>query len=183
MNEKTFKLMYSSKGHEWYTPLELYTKLDREFHFDIDPCTEMTNRLGCKTFFTLEDDGLNKEWPIGTVFFCNPPYGRKGKGSKWVKKCADHAKCGKGTAVLLIPARTDTKWFHDLIWQKPHVEIRFIQGRLKFENPDHKRNTAPFPSMIVIFHNNNTLALRAELPRSGAGYFFPTETAHQLKGS
>jgi phage N-6-adenine-methyltransferase len=150
MNEKTFKLMYSSKGGEWFTPLDLYKKLDEQFRFRIDPCAEPSNRLGCKIFFTKEDDGLAREWPQGEVF-CNPPYGRLGNIPKWVAKCAEHAKAGKGTVVLLVAARSDTSWFHDYIWQKPRVDIQFIKGRLRFENPEHVKNTAPFPSMVVVF--------------------------------
>jgi phage N-6-adenine-methyltransferase len=145
--------MHSSNSEDWYAPLDLYQKLDQEFHFDIDPCAEKTNRLGCKIFYTAQDDGLAKikDWPVGNVF-CNPPYGRKGKGPLWVKKCAKHAAYGKGTAVLLIPSRTDTEWFHNHIWQKNNVEIRFLKSRLRFENPDHTlTDPAPFPSMVAIF--------------------------------
>jgi phage N-6-adenine-methyltransferase len=157
MNKDTFQTMYSSKGQEWFTPLDLYHKLDEEFHFYIDPCTTSANPLGCRIFYTKEDDGLTKDWPRGNVF-CNPPYGRVGKGPKWVEKCVEHAiKRGKGTVVLLIPARTDTRWWFDHIWDgekhKPRngVEIRFIKGRLKFGNPEHRVNTAPFPSAVVVF--------------------------------
>ena len=73
--------MYSSKSREWYTPMKLYHKLDQEFHFDIDPCADTTNRLGCKIFYTAKEDGLSKkEWPNGNVF-CNPPYRWKGSRS------------------------------------------------------------------------------------------------------
>lgn len=165
MDQQTFSLMYSSKGQEWYTPLDLYRKLNDEFHFTTDPCAEPTNRLECKVFYTKLDDGLSKEeWPAGNVFV-NPPYGKKGKGPEWVKRCVNHAAQGLGTVVMLIPARTDTRWFHDFIWQKPNVEIRFIRGRLKFDNPDHKLNTAPFPSMIVVFRpwdNNNNNKWRSK---------------------
>src|SRR5215212_2292666 len=139
--------MYSSKGEEWWTPLDLYRKLNDEFHFTTDPCAEPTNRLGCKIFYTKQDNGLYKQWH-GNVF-CNPPYGKQSK--KWIAKCANYAAQGLGTVVMLIPARVDTSWFHDYMWTKPNVDIRFIRGRLRFENPDHKLNTAPFPSMVVIF--------------------------------
>lgn len=149
MNEKTFALMVSSKGQEWYTPLEVYQKLDAEFHFTTDPCAEPTNRLGCQIFYTKDQDGLKQVW-TGNVFI-NPPYGRAGNVNAWIERAAAYGKMGYGVAVMLIPARTDTRWFHNYIWGQPGVEIRFIQGRLKFENPDHVSNTAPFPSMVVIF--------------------------------
>ena len=78
--------------------------------------------------------------------FCNPPYGRAIKD--WVKKCSEESLKPNTTVVMLIPARTDTSYFHDYIYQKPNVEIRFIRGRLKFGDG---KNSAPFPSMVVIF--------------------------------
>ena len=81
--------------------------------------------------------------------FCNPPYGRNITG-KWVKKAHDTLKSARNrtVVVMLIPARTDTKWFHEYIYDKPNVEIRFLKGRLKFVGAEH---SAPFPSMVVIF--------------------------------
>lgn len=82
----------------------------------------------------------------GQTVFCNPPYGRAIK--EWVKKSSDEAKKPNTTVVMLIPARTDTSYFHDYIYEKPNVEIRFVRGRLKFGDG---KNSAPFPSMVVIF--------------------------------
>ena len=79
----------------------------------------------------------------GQTVFCNPPYGRE--LTKWVKKCHDEGQNG-ATVVMLIPARTDTRWFHDYIYNK--AEIRFIKGRLKFGN---SKSSAPFPSMLIIY--------------------------------
>jgi len=130
---------FSSKSNEWSTPQEFFDSLDEEFNFTLDPCcTKETAK--CKKYYTIEDDGLKQSWDAETVF-CNPPYGREIK--HWVKK-ASEAK--GGTVVMLIPARTDTIYFHDYIYKKS--EIRFIKGRLKFGG--HK-NPAPFPSMVVIF--------------------------------
>lgn len=81
---------------------------------------------------------------LGGVIFCNPPYGKE--IGKWVAKCAEEAKKPDTICVMLIPARTDTKWFHEYIYHK--AEIRFLKGRLKFGD---STNSAPFPSMIVIF--------------------------------
>lgn len=148
VDARTFTLMISSKGHEWYTPMELFNKLNAEFGFTTDPCAESTNRLGLPMYFTKEQDGLLQQWQ-GNVFI-NPPYGQTGKVQDWVKKASEYMG---GLVVFLMPARTDTRWFHNFIWKKPNVEIRFIQGRIKFENPEHVNNTAPFPSMIVVFRN------------------------------
>lgn len=81
----------------------------------------------------------------GHTVFCNPPYGRKETG-EWVEKCALESRKPNTTVVMLIPARTDTRWFHEYIYHK--AEIRFIKGRLKFGNA---QNSAPFPSMVVVF--------------------------------
>ena len=90
----------------------------------------------------------------GQIVFCNPPYGSAIKD--WVKKCSEESKKDNTTVVMLIPARTDTKYFHDYIYQKENVEVRFLRGRLKFGNSE---NSAPFPSMVVVFRwitPNNT---------------------------
>lgn len=134
--------MFSSKKMNWGTPQQLFDKLNDEFHFTLDPCADETNHK-CAKYYTEEQNGLIMPWN-GECVFCNPPYGRA--ISKWVKACAHHF----GTAVMLIPARTDTSWFHDFIWKNPYAEIRFIRGRVKFEGAT---NSAPFPSMIVVFRN------------------------------
>lgn len=135
-------ILFSSKSTEWETPWHLYNELNREFDFELDPCSTDEN-CKCERHFTIQDDGLKQDWGKYTVF-CNPPYGRGIE--KWVKKCAEH----KGIAVMLIPARTDTKWFHKYIYHNFNAEIRFLPGRLKFSNCE---NSAPFPSMIVVFRN------------------------------
>lgn len=133
MNE----VMFSSKTDLWSTPQDFFDKLNREFGFDVDVCALPSNAK-CKKFFSPSDDGLSQEWK--GVCWCNPPYGRE--IGKWVKKAYE----SKATTVMLLPARTDTKWFHDYIYGK--AEIRFIKGRLKFGD---SKNAAPFPSMIVVF--------------------------------
>ena len=132
---------YTSESQEWGTPQELFDKLDSEFRFTLDPCSTDQNAK-CKKHYTIEQDGLTQDW-TGETVFCNPPYGRGVE--KWIQKCADVANRGS-VAVMLIPARTDTKAFHEYIYGK--AEIRFLKGRLKYG--DGKGN-APFPSMIVIF--------------------------------
>lgn len=131
---------FSHNTCEWETPIDLFRKLDAEFHFTVDVAASDANRK-CDKFFTVSDDGLAQSWDGETVW-CNPPYGRE--IAKWIKK-ASESKC---LSVFLIPARTDTKWFHDYCLGK--AEIRFLKGRLKFGGAD---NAAPFPSMIVVFNN------------------------------
>lgn len=137
MNNKT---MFSSLTDLWATPQDFFNKLNEEFHFTLDPCANDENHK-CDKYYTEKENGLIQDW-TNEIVFCNPPYGRE--IGKWVAKCAE-SKC---LSVMLIPARTDTRWFHQYIYNKS--EIRFIKGRLKFGN---SKNSAPFPSMVVIFNN------------------------------
>ena len=118
---------FSSKTNEWTTPIDFYNKLNNEFNFTLDPCC--TN-----------DDGLSKDWS-NEIVFMNPPYGREIK--HWIKKAHDESLKG-ALVVCLIPARTDTAYWHDYCMKGT---IRFIRGRLKFS----EKNSAPFPSAVVIF--------------------------------
>ena len=138
------EVMFSSKTDQWATPQDFFDKLNKEFHFTLDPCADEFNHK-CEKYYTKEDDGLKQSWQNERVF-CNPPYGRE--IGKWVEKAYAENMIGGAYIVMLIPSRTDTKWFHDYIYNKPNVEIRFIKGRLKFGNSE---NSAPFPSMLVIF--------------------------------
>lgn len=133
------KVMFSSRSDEWSTPDDLFDKLNRLYHFDLDPCAT-DNNTKCENYYTKEQDGLVQSWK-GARVFCNPLYGRE--VGKWVRKCSteDTEIC-----VMLLPARTDTKWFHEYIYNK--AEIIFLKGRLKFGQSE---NSAPFPSMVVIF--------------------------------
>ncbi len=132
----------TSNSNEWATPRDFFAELDAEFHFDLDPCSTHKNAK-CERHFTLEDNGLEQNWG-GARVFCNPPYGRE--IGKWVKKCYEESLKG-ALCVMLIPARTDTAYFHDWIYHK--AEIRFIRGRLHF---NESKQGAPFPSMVVIFN-------------------------------
>lgn len=136
MNE----VLFSSKKEDWETPQDLFNELDKEFHFTVDVASSDDN-YKVKKHYTKKENGLLQDWD-DEVVWCNPPYGRE--ISKWVEK----AYLSKGVTVMLLPARTDTKWFHKYIYQEWSVQIRFIKGRLKFGN---SKNSAPFPSMIVIF--------------------------------
>lgn len=138
------RILFSSKTEDWATPPGLFRQLNEEFDFNLDPCASLENHV-CEKYFTKEDDGISKNWG-GYNVFCNPPYGRQ--INRWVKKCYEESKKDNTIVVMLIPARTDTKWFHDYIYHR--AEIRFIRGRLKFGD---SKNSAPFPSMIVIFRS------------------------------
>ena len=129
----------------WATPQEFYDKLNDEFNFTLDPCATEDNAK-CDNFFTADDDGLKQDWS-GNIVFCNPPYGRAIKD--WVKKSYEESLKTNTTVVMLIPSRTDTIYFHEFIYGK--AEIRFIKGRLKFGDA---KNSAPFPSIVVIYRNN-----------------------------
>ena len=135
--------LFSSISSEWATPDETFRALDAEFHFNLDPCATPENAK-CADFYTIDTDGLTQNWG-GRRVFCNPPYGRAIRA--WVKKCYEESRKPDTLVVMLIPARTDTSYFHDYIYHRAR-EIRFLRGRLHFNNSP---NAAPFPSMIVIF--------------------------------
>lgn len=134
------KGLFTSNTVEWATPQALFDELNKEFNFTLDPCATPDNAK-CKKFFTKADNGLKQDWG-GERVFCNPPYGQEIRD--WVEKAYNENKKGV-FVVMLIPARTDTKYFHKYIYNKH--EIRFIKGRLHFNDG---KSPAPFPSMIVI---------------------------------
>ena len=127
------KVFSSCNSVDWPTPKNLYAELNREFNFIDDPCP------------LKGKGGLDREW--GKRTYVNPPYGRK--ISAWIKKGLFESTLNK-TVVFLLPARTDTKWFHDLVLPFAK-EIRFLKGRLNFGDLPGQR--APFPSIIVVFKN------------------------------
>ncbi len=139
------KGLFMSTTDLWETPQSFFDKLNEEFHFNLDACA-LPENAKCSDFYSPEQDGLSQTWK-GTVW-CNPPYGRQ--VGQWIEKAAKSAEEGS-TVVMLLPARTDTKWFHRYIYGK--AEIRFIPGRLKFGESE---NSAPFPSMVVVFNHKNT---------------------------
>ena len=141
------KALYSSNKEDWCTPQDLFDELDAEFHFTLDAAASDANHK-CLNYYTKKQNGLIQPW-LGTVF-CNPPYGRN--VIQWVRKAAGAAVRKGATVVMLIAARTDTRFFHEYIYNKPNVEIRFIKGRLKFTDENgNVGDPAPFPSMVVIF--------------------------------
>jgi len=147
MDTQTQKLMFSSKSNEWETPEDFYNKLNNRFKFTLDPCSTHENHK-CDKYYTIEDDGLSKSWQDETVFV-NPPYGDIGK---WVKKAYNESTQNNAVVVMLIPVRTDTKYWHDYV-MKGASQIYFVKGRLKFQNnmSQEKNNAAPFPSVVVVF--------------------------------
>ena len=136
------KGLFTSFTDEWATPQDFFQTLDEEFHFTLDPCST-DNNAKCKLHYTLRDNGLEQDWG-GQIVFCNPPYGRTIKD--WVRKAWEESTKPNTVVVMLIPARTDTAYFHDYIYHKAK-EIRFIRGRLHF----NEAGPAPFPSMVVVF--------------------------------
>ena len=139
------KKAYSSRTEEWGTPQDLFDKLNDEFGFTLDPCANEENHK-CNKYFTIEDDGLKQDWSNDVVFM-NPPYGRE--IGKWVEKAYKESLKG-AVVVCLIPARTDTRYWHNYIF--PYAkDIRFLKGRLKFVKGNKIGDAAPFPSAVVIF--------------------------------
>jgi len=135
---------FLSKTAEWGTPADLFTKLTVEYGgFDLDVCATVENAK-CSRFFTREEDGLQQPW-TGRCW-CNPPYGRTIRD--WLRKAWQSvSEGGAELVVCLIPARTDTAWWHSYVSQG---EVRFLPGRIKFVGGQH---AAPFPSAVVIFRN------------------------------
>ncbi len=141
MEKNQLKGIFSRESDEWSTPDAFFQELDREFHFTLDPCASDENHK-CEWYYTKEQDGLTKDWG-GHCVFCNPPYSEI---ARWTEKSYREGTKDNTTVVLLIPSRTDTQYFHNFIYHRS--EIRFVEGRLRFSE---SKNSAPFPSMIVIF--------------------------------
>lgn len=143
MDNLNTKVLFSSKEEKWATPQDFFDKLNDEFHFTLDAAASPDNAK-CANYFTEEQDGLVQSWGGGHTVWCNPPYCRK--TGLWVKKAYEEHQRTGCTVVMLLPSRTDVRWFHDYILGK--AEIRFIKGRLKFGG---NKNSAPFPSIVVIY--------------------------------
>lgn len=138
---KGIKPLFSSHSEEWSTPDDLFEWLDFIFQFTLDPCATPSNAK-CEKFFTQQDDGLAQSW-AGHRVFCNPPYGRR--IGAWVAKAALEAATGDALVAMLLPSRTDTKWFQKYCVGRVVI---FLEGRLKFGGSE---NSAPFPSIVVLF--------------------------------
>ena len=133
---------------EWLTPPQIITNLGE---FDLDPCSPINRPWPtAKNHYTIEDDGLSKEWN-GRVW-CNPPYGTQ--TTLWLKKCSEY-----GNAIALVFARTETKMFVDYIWDNADA-LYFGKGRLKFHHVDGKQaDAAGAPSVLVAYGKNNVESL------------------------
>ena len=139
-----FDSKFKSGREDWETPDNIFIPLDKEFNFTLDVCA-IPNNAKCIQFFTKEDDGLRQNWR--GVCWMNPPFGEQGK---WVKK-AYHESLGGATVVCLLPARTNTNWWHDYCMRG---EIRFIRGRPRFKGAKYG---LPQPLAIVIFRGKPAL--------------------------
>ena len=147
VDKKVQKVMFSSKTGNWATPQDFFNKLDWRFGpFDLDPCASPHNTK-CANFFTEAENGLEKNGQ-GFTCFVNPPYGRG--IDKWIEKGYNEAMKSETKVVMLIPARTDTKYWHKYVMKAD--EVYFVKGRLKFGDSE---NSAPFPSAVVVFDGTN----------------------------
>ncbi len=136
----SYKGLFSSISNEYSTPQTLFDLLNNEFHFILDACATKENAK-CEKYFTMDDNGLKQNWLNPT--FCNPPYGNQIKF--WVQKSYEESLKGN-TVVLLIPSRSDTRYWHDFVMKSD--EIRFVKGRLHFNGI----GPAPFPSAVIVFY-------------------------------
>ena len=138
-------VLFSSRSDDWATPEWFFARVSRIYRLGLDVCATAANAK-CPKFYTPAEDGLTRDWTAdaaGAGVWMNPPYGRE--ISKWVAKAAAEAR--KGTPVVaLLPARTDTRWWHE--WVAPFALVRFVRGRLTFGGARH---IAPFPSALAVF--------------------------------
>jgi site-specific DNA-methyltransferase (adenine-specific) len=145
-----------STRYDWGTPDSVFAPLHEEFGFTLDVCASQWNAK-CQRYWTADDDALSRPWAMETCWM-NPPYGRQ--IAAWMRKACEEASCpgGQTTVVCLVPARTDTAWWHDYAMRG---EVRFIRGRIRFVRPDCKDADAPFPSAIVVFRPHSAEGLSA----------------------
>lgn len=141
------KVLFSSNNENWETPKELFNKLNKEYNFTLDACASEQNKL-CNKYYSIENSFLNN-YPKNERIFINPPYSRN--IGKFIEHCFN-LQSENEIIVLLLPARTDTKWFHKYILNNPYTQIEFIKGRLKFTLNGISKNSATFPSMIVYMY-------------------------------
>jgi phage N-6-adenine-methyltransferase len=156
---------FSSATDVWSTPPELFAALDAIFHFTLDVCATPDNAK-CPRYFTAADDGLAQDW-LG-VCWMNPPYGRT--IGKWMHKALVESSKHRATVVCLVPARTDTKWWHDYA---ARGEILFLRGRLKFGDAE---SSAPFPSALVTFGTSKRYIKQCVAP--GCDLPFAADRSH-----
>jgi phage N-6-adenine-methyltransferase len=149
MDKEDLNVIFSHKSDEWSTPQHIFDKLNNIYSFTLDPASDGANNK-CAKHYTLQTNGLVQSWLNETVFI-NPPYS---KTYDWVKKAHTEAKENGVTSVVLIPARTDTRYWHEYCMDgNVCSSITFIKGRLKFGN---QKNCAPFPNVIVVFDKSGS---------------------------
>ena len=166
MNTNTQAVMFGKASDEWRTPKAFFDRLDAEFGFDVDAAATADNAL-CGVWFGLDSvpggyryDALTLNWRHhGEVFWLNPPYS---KCREFIAKARKESLNGC-TVVCLVPSRTDTRWWHEWVYYGdglwwPGVEVRFVKGRLKFGGTGKPENSAPFPSVVIIFRPHKALA-------------------------
>lgn len=144
MNENYSNITFSHEKDAWETPQDFFDRLNNIFGFDLDVCASEENHK-CEMYFTKEQNGLAQDWS-GHKCWCNPPYGRGIE--HWVEKAAETVKDNKTVVVCLLPARTDTKWFHTYVLNNERAHVKFVRGRMRFSG---SKQRATFPSMIVVF--------------------------------
>ena len=135
-------LMFSSATDQWATPQQFFNDWAKLFPFTLDVCADASNAK-CPRYFDREADGLRQDWAPETCWM-NPPYGRE--IGRWVRKAYEESQKG-ATVVCLLPARTDTAWWHDYVIE--HAQVAFIRGRIKFGDA---KSGAPFPSAVAVFY-------------------------------
>ena len=169
---------FSSNTDLWATPQDFFDKVNAEFGFTLDVCATPLNAK-CARYFTAEDDGLAQDWS-GERVWMNPPYGRA--ISAWMRKAFEAAQAGS-LVVCLVPARTDTAWWHD--FSAPH-EVRFVRGRLKFGG---SQNSAPFPSALVVMRpsanhlSSATCQTKANEPATAGVRKYAVDSRHAATGA
>ena len=148
-------LMFSKQSDLWSTPQAFFDALNAEFKFQVDVAATAENAKCMKWFGpgSRTEDALAVNWPTGGALWLNPPYSQC---RQFMAKAAASALRGC-TTVCLVPSRTDTKWWHEHVWAashhspRPGVQVRFVRGRLKFGNTGDCKNSAPFPSVVIVF--------------------------------
>ena len=157
--------MMSSDRQDWATPPDFIRKVEKKIgrKFDLDVCA-YDHTAKAPKWFTEKDDALTKEWSA-PLCWMNPPYGRA--LPIWLKYAYDQSQKHNNTIICLVPARTDTAWFHDIATKGTIVLLR---GRINFEQEGEKAGSPAFPSMIVVFNDKsgfNTWEWKNEVDKYG----------------
>ena len=150
--------LFSTKDNTWETPIDFFNKLNDVFKFDVDVCAN-DDTAKCSKYYTVKEDGLSQEW-YGNCWM-NPPYNRE--QISWLHKASNEVDKNASLVACLVPARPDTRVWHDIIFKKS-VAICFIKGRLKFGD---STSSAPFPSALIIFGKELNNKLKEVLNNMG----------------